>query len=289
MSISKYKALLTVVDMGALSKAAEKLGYTQSGLTHMMNAIESEFGFSVLQRGHYGIKLTPAGERIISKVRQLVMCEESLENELEMVRSWGDSAIRIGAFSSMAGTWLPSIIEKFNREFPDVIVQIQTGTVDELYGGLDDGKYDMCFGTKNSRYDFKWYPLDNDRFYAILPKDYPEDSDVFRITHFNGTKFLMPGLGFDDDISAVFSQNNVRPFVTPTYVDDPAIISMVEHGLGISMLSELIITGRSEGIKALPIVPEVSRTLALAIKHDKVMTLPMKRLVAITKEFAKVK
>ena len=289
MSISKYKALLTVVDMGALSKAAEKLGYTQSGLTHMMNNIESEFGFSVLQRGHYGIKLTPAGERIISKVRQLVMCEESLENELEMVRSWGDSAIRIGAFSSMAGTWLPSIIEKFNREFPDVIVQIQTGTVDELYGGLDDGKYDMCFGTKNSRYDFKWYPLDNDRFYAILPKDYPEDSDVFRITHFNGTKFLMPGLGFDDDISAVFSQNNVRPFVTPTYVDDPAIISMVEHGLGISMLSELIITGRSEGIKALPIVPEVSRTLALAIKHDKVMTLPMKRLVAITKEFAKVK
>lgn len=275
--------------MGALSKAAEKLGYTQSGLTHMMNNIESEFGFSVLQRGHYGIKLTPAGERIISKVRQLVMCEESLENELEMVRSWGDSAIRIGAFSSMAGTWLPSIIEKFNREFPDVIVQIQTGTVDELYGGLDDGKYDMCFGTKNSRYDFKWYPLDNDRFYAILPKDYPEDSDVFRITHFNGTKFLMPGLGFDDDISAVFSQNNVRPFVTPTYVDDPAIISMVEHGLGISMLSELIITGRSEGIKALPIVPEVSRTLALAIKHDKVMTLPMKRLVAITKEFAKVK
>ena len=289
MSISKYKALLTVVDMGALSKAAEKLGYTQSGLTHMMNNIESEFGFSVLQRGHYGIKLTPAGERIISKVRQLVMCEESLENELEMVRSWGDSAIRIGAFSSMAGTWLPSIIEKFNREFPDVIVQIQTGTVDELYGGLDDGKYDMCFGTKNSRYDFKWYPLDNDRFYAILPKDYPEDSDVFRITHFNGTKFLMPGLGFDDDISAVFSQNNVRPFVTPTYVDDPAIISMVEHGLGISMLSELIITGRSEGIKALPIVPEVSRTLALAIKPDKVMTLPMKRLVAITKEFAKVK
>ena len=289
MSISKYKALLTVVDMGALSKAAEKLGYTQSGLTHMMNAIESEFGFSVLQRGHYGIKLTPSGERIISKVRQLVMCEESLENELEMVRSWGDNAIRIGAFSSMAGTWLPSIIEKFNREFPDVIVQIQTGTVDELYGGLDDGKYDMCFGTKNSRYDFKWYPLDNDRFYAILPRDYPEDGDVFRITHFNGTKFLMPGLGFDDDISAVFSQNNVRPFVTPTYVDDPAIISMVEHGLGISMLSELIITGRSEGIKALPIVPEVSRTLALAIKPDKVMTLPMKRLVAITKEFAKVK
>ena len=287
--MSKYKALLTAVDMGSLSGAAQKLGYTQSGLTHMMNALEDEFGFSILQRGYYGIKLTPAGERIIRSVRQLVMCEEALENEVELVKSYGDNVLRIGAFSSMAGTWLPSIVEKFNAEFPDITVNIQTGTVAELYGGLNEGRFDVCFGTRNSKYDFKWFPLEKDRFYAILQKDYPTNGDDFKISQFNGTKFLMPGLGFDDDISAVFADNNVRPFVTPTYVDDPAIISMVEHGLGISMLSELIIAGRTEGVKVLPIVPEVSRTLALSMKQDKVMTLPLKRLVAITKEFAKSK
>ena len=289
MNISKYKALLTAVDVGSLSSAAQKLGYTQSGLTHMMNAIEDEFGFSILQRGYYGIKLTPAGERIIPKIRQLVMCEDALENEIQLVKSYGDNVLRIGAFSSMAGSWLPGIVERFNQEFPDVTVNIQTGTVAELYGGLDEGRYDICFGTKNAKYDFKWVSLENDRFYAILPKDYPTSGDEFRISHFNGTKFLMPGLGFDDDISAVFSDNNVRPFVTPTYVDDPAIISMVEHGLGISMLSELIIKGRVDAVKVLPIVPEVSRTLALAMKPDQVLTLPLKRLVAITKEFAKSK
>ena len=275
--------------MGSLSGAAAKLGYTQSGLTHMMNALEDEFGFSILQRGYYGIKLTPAGERIIPAVRQLVMCEETLENEIELVKSYGDNVLRIGAFSSMAGTWLPFIVEKFNREFPDITVNIQTGTVTELYGGLSEGRYDICFGTKNAKYDFKWFPLEKDRFYAILPKDYPTDEDEFDVKRFNGTKFLMPGLGFDDDISAVFSENNVRPFVTPTYVDDPAIISMVEHGLGISMLSELIIANRAEGVRVLPIVPEVSRTLALAVQPDKVLSLPLKRLVAITKEFAKTK
>jgi DNA-binding transcriptional LysR family regulator len=289
MNISKYKALLTAVDMGSLSGAAQKLGYTQSGLTHMMNALEDEFGFSVLQRGYYGIKLTPAGERIIPMIRQLVMCEDALETEVELVKSYGDNVLRIGAFSSMAGTWLPGIVERFNKEFPEITVNIQTGTVAELYGGLDEGRYDVCFGTKNSKYDFKWVSLEKDRFYAILPKDYPSDSDEFHISRFNGTKFLMPGLGFDDDISAVFSESNVKPFVTPTYVDDPAIISMVEHGLGISMLSELIISGRTESVKVLPIVPEVSRTLALSTKHDKVMTLPLKRLIAITKEFSKTK
>ncbi len=287
MNISKYKALLTAVDMGSLSSAAQKLGYTQSGLTHMMNALEDEFGFSILQRGYYGIKLTPAGERIIPKIRQLVTCEEALETEVELVKSYGEDVIRIGAFSSMAGTWLPGIVEKFNKEFPEITVNIQTGTVAELYGGLEEGRYDICFGTKNSKYDFKWTALEDDRFYAILQKDYPISAESFDIAMFNGTKFLMPGLGFDDDISAVFEHNNVKPFVTPTYVDDPAIISMVEHGLGISMLSELIIKNRSESVKVLPIVPEVSRTLAVATKSDRVMTLPLKRLISITKEFAR--
>ena len=286
MSISKYKVLLTAVDMGSFSAAAQKLGYTQSGLTHMMNALEDELGIAILQRGYYGIKLTPGGERLMPIIRQLVTCEDALVNEVELVRSYGDNVIRIGAFSSMAGTWLPIIVQRFNDEFPDVTVNIQTGTVAELYGGLEEGRFDVVFGSRNAKYDLKWIPLYLDRFYAILPNDYPV-SNEFPISGFNGTKFLMPGLGFDDDISAVFTKNNVRPFVTPTYVDDPAIISMVEHGLGISMLSQLILVGRQSSVKTLPIEPEVSRTLALATKQDKLLTVPLKRFVAITKEFAK--
>ena len=160
------------------------------------------------------------------------------------------------------------------------------GAVDELFGGLDENRFDICFGSRNNKYNFKWINLGEDPFYAILPKDYPVDGE-FPIKGFNGTKFLMPGLGFDDDISAVFSENGVKPFVTPTYVDDPAIIAMVEHSLGISMLSQLILYNRQTSVKILPIVPRVSRVLALAVAEDKVLTLPLKRLIATAKEFAK--
>ena len=78
MNISKYKVLLAAVDMGSFSAAASSLGYTQSGMTHMMNALEEEIGFPLLQRGYYGIKLTPLGERIIPRIRELVNCEEAL-------------------------------------------------------------------------------------------------------------------------------------------------------------------------------------------------------------------
>ena len=287
MNVSKYKVLLTAVDLGSFSAAAQKLGYTQSGLTHMMNALEDEIGFPILSRGHYGVKLTPAGERIIPHVRELVACEDSLQNEIEILKSYGDNIIRIGAFSSMAQTVVPEIVEHFSKEFPEVVVNIQTGAVSDIYGGLDEGKYDVCYGSKNSKYDFKWIPLFRDRFYAILPMTYPSTTQNFEISGFNGTKFLMPGLGFDDDICAVFEEYNVHPFVTQTYVDAPAIISMVEHNLGISMLSELILSENHGNIKRIPVVPEIARELCAAYKRDKVLTLPMRRLIAITKEFSK--
>lgn len=287
MNISKYKALLTAVDLGSFSAAAEKLGYTQSGLTHMMNALEDELGLSILQRGYFGVKLTPAGEKIIPTIRRLVTCEDALFNEIALVKSYGEGVLKIGAYSSMAGAWLPTIVERFNKEFPDITVNIQTGTVTDLYGGLSEDRYDICFGSKNPKYDFKWISLLSDRFFAVLPKDYPTEGGEFPVRGFNGTKFLMPGLGFDDDISAVFSENGVKPFVTPTFVDDPAIISMVEHGLGISMLSELILTGRQDEVVLAPVVPSVSRTLALAVRPDKVLSLPLKRLISISREFVK--
>ena len=287
MNISKYKALLAAVDMGSFSAAANKLGYTQSGLTHMMNALEDELGFSILQRGYWGVKLTSGGERIIPRIRELVNCEDALMNEIELVKSYGDNVIRVGAFSSLAGSILPAIVERFNAEFPTVTLNIQTGTVAELYGGLRDEKFDICYGTKNNKYDFKWTSLMSDRYYAILPKEYPLSSDNFPIQQFNGTKFLMPGLGYDDDIGQVFNEYKVHPFVTPTYVDDPAILSMVEHNLGISMLSALTIADRHDAVRIVPISPFISRNICVAVKGDKALTPPMKRLIAITKEVAR--
>ena len=286
MNVSKYKALLAAVDMGSFSAAANSLGYTQSGMTHMMNSLEDEIGFPILQRGYFGVKLTPEGEKIIQRIRDLVACEEALYNEIKIVKSYGDNIIKIGAYSSMAEHWLPSIVEQFSKLCPDVTVYIQTGTVEELFAGLESGRFDMIYGTKNAKFEIKWIPLADDRFYAVLPKDYPlEVQGVFRLAGFNGTKFLMPGLGFDDDISRVFSENAIKPFVTQTYVDDPAIISMVEHGQGISMLSELILSGRKGSAKFVPIVPEVSRGLGIAFRMDYTLTSAAKKFVSVTKDF----
>ena len=63
MDTKKIRALLTALDTGSLTAAAEELGYTQSGLTHMMNSLEDELGVKLLVRSKGGVRLSPAVRR----------------------------------------------------------------------------------------------------------------------------------------------------------------------------------------------------------------------------------
>ena len=64
MDSKKVHALLLAVERGSLTSAAAELGYTQSGLTHMMNALEEEVGLNLLVRSKNGVCLSPAGQAL---------------------------------------------------------------------------------------------------------------------------------------------------------------------------------------------------------------------------------
>ena len=65
MDTEKCKVLLRAVDTGSFTAAAEELGYTPSGVTHMMNALEEDLGIVLLRRSRSGVTLTEAGKELI--------------------------------------------------------------------------------------------------------------------------------------------------------------------------------------------------------------------------------
>ena len=79
MDTKKLEALVASVELGSFTRAAEQLGYTQSGLTHMMNSLEKDIGFTVLVRGRSGVQLTPAGQRIFPLVQDCLAGSAALE------------------------------------------------------------------------------------------------------------------------------------------------------------------------------------------------------------------
>lgn len=87
MDTKKLEALAAAVEYGSFTRAAENLGYTQSGLTHMMNSLEKDIGFPVLLRGRQGVRLTPAGERIFPLIRNLLDADEALGREIGRINT----------------------------------------------------------------------------------------------------------------------------------------------------------------------------------------------------------
>ena len=129
----KYLAFVKTAEKGSFTRAAEVLGYTQSGLTHMMNSLERDIGFPVLLRGRAGVRLTPAGERIYPLVRQVLSASQALDREITLSNSHKEDTIRVAAYSSIAMHWLPEVIQQFRRVHPELTVDIQMGSADELY------------------------------------------------------------------------------------------------------------------------------------------------------------
>ena len=72
MDIKKIRAMLVAAECGSLSSAAEKLGYTQSGLTHMMNSLESELGVNLLIRSKTGVQLSEEAKALLPYMQSLL-------------------------------------------------------------------------------------------------------------------------------------------------------------------------------------------------------------------------
>ena len=102
MDSKKLEILMTAADLGSFTKASEVVGYTQSGLTHMMDALEREVGFPLLQRSHSGIRLSEQGMLLMPAIREFLQANANLENQIHAIAQKKNEVIRIAAYSSIA-------------------------------------------------------------------------------------------------------------------------------------------------------------------------------------------
>ena len=77
MNTEKLDLFVKIVEIGNLTRAAEVMGYTQSGATHIINSLEKELGVRLLERGRSGSKLTDEGARLFELAKEVVHWESS--------------------------------------------------------------------------------------------------------------------------------------------------------------------------------------------------------------------
>ena len=273
MDTKKVSALLTALHRGSLSAAAEELGYTQSGLTHMMNSLEDELGLTLLVRNKAGVQISSFGQELLADMETLVNAADKLEQDAAALHDRTFKNIRIGSYSSVARNWLPAILSEYKYSSPETGTFLSMQSISEAYSAVKNGTLDCAIVSyqPDLMAGLVWMPLRDDELVAILPGTYSVEDGPFPVSYFCGMEFLMPSGGFDMDILPIFQ--NIPPKQAPdfryTNMDDATIISMVAHGLGVSILSRLIMQDSKDHPAVVSLDPPAYRKLGIIVKEKR--------------------
>lgn len=266
MSLSKYEIFYRTVESGSLTGAAEALGITQSAVSHAIASLESELGFALLRRGRKGLFLTSEGERLYPDIRELVETHERLRKSSEDLLELKSGTVRVGTFTSVAVNWIPGIIKSFSEDYPGVDFRLLSGDYNDVENWIRSGSADVAFVSLPPEPDCVYIKLKQDNLLAVLPKGHPlSHLDRCPITSFQGEPFLSLLEQSDGDARRTLEAAGVTPDIRLCSKDDYSIIAMIENGMGVSIMPELLLRGRDSGVVTKPLDPAASRTIALAI------------------------
>ena len=113
----KYRAFIQVVESGSITKAARVLGYSQPGISYMIDSLEKEMGFPLLIRSKDKVQPTKDGARVLYHCKQIVNSEDDLKETVRAINGLMDGTIFIASQNSMMVNIVPQIISRFSRSF----------------------------------------------------------------------------------------------------------------------------------------------------------------------------
>ena len=265
------------------------MSYTPSGVSQLVSALEADLGIPLLRRTNKGVSVTAEGGRLIPAVREFLNNEDNIYQLAADTKGLLIGSVTIAAYSSMATHWLPEIISRFQHDYPHVKITLLEGC-SELNRLLDEKTADLAFMSYREPLPYDWIPLSEDRMLAALPKDHPcagLESYPFELCR--NEKLILAGFGHDDDVMPLFEEFGIEPDIRFSTVESYSALKMVEQGLGISILNELITRNWPCEVVKIPISPPRSITLGMALINYRHASPAVRRFVKYAEEIIKSK
>jgi DNA-binding transcriptional LysR family regulator len=280
VSIPKYEAFLKAVEHGSFTQAAQLLGYTQSGVSHMIHDLETEWGVTLLERDRSGVRVTSDGLKLLPFAQRVCEAQRNLLSEVDELHDLRSGLIRIGTFSSVATHWLPNMIKTFRAEYPNIEFELLLGDYTEIEVWIAQGRVDCGFVTFPVRAGLDVIFLEDDPLLAILPEGHPlAGAPRFPLKGLEGEPFMLLEKGGKAEISEIFERHRLKPDIKFVTWDDYAIMAMVENGLGISILPQLILTRVPYRIVKRELEVPACRRIGMALRDRKTAPLAVKRFL----------
>lgn len=291
IEIRHFQLIKMISEAGSMTKASEKLFLTQPTLSHQLKEIESKLGVRLFLRVNKKLILTEEGKKIIEAAHEILPRLAQIENDIKGIRN-KVKRLRLTTQCYTCYHWLPSIMKKFQSEFPITEIDIVTEAMNDPVEYLLKGEIDVAI-TNNLKMQpgIKFEKLFDDEQVALVPAKHPLSSRPFlRPADFRGESLII----YKEDITKdFFAQQVLIPRditigrVTKMQLTE-ARVELVKAGMGLTVLSRWLVKPfirDTSSIKLIPIGKNgFYRTWYTATLHTNQADASLKQFVAFLRD-----
>lgn len=278
--MNRYFALQKIVELGSFTKAAEALGYTQSAMSQMIASLEDELSIKLLIRSRVGTRLTLEGAELYPSIERLVCQYMAVQEKANEIKGLETGVVRMGTLASISAHWLPGLLKEFQREYPGVEFVIHQGDYTSIQEWIKSGIVDFGFVNPRAVSGIETVELKDGAMLAVLPENHPLAAlREIPLALLAAEPFILLEEGHYYEPLEAFRKVGVAPNIRYTIHDDYAIMTMVEAGLGISILAELILHRTHYRLALRPTQPPISRTIAIGYKDRGSLSMAARRFI----------
>jgi DNA-binding transcriptional LysR family regulator len=280
MKHSKYEVLLKAVEYKSLSKTADYCHYSQSAVSQIIQALECELGITLLSRNHSGVNLTEDGKELLPYIRTLSNSYIELGAQAASIAGVKKGLLRIGTFSSASCHLLAPMLKDFKKFYPGIRVELYQGCCQDIENWIKEGTVDFGFVDLPTFREFKVFPIIQDEMLALLPARHPYvKATTVPLKLFAQEPVIFLDEGNKKEVRDMFRKHHVQPRIEYVSADQHTVMSMVEHGLGISMLSSLVMRKTKYDIVAKRTEPNFHRKIGVAVKNARHTSIAVSRFL----------
>lgn len=278
--MNRYITFQKIVELGSFTKAAEALGYTQSAVSQMIASLEDELNIQLLYRSRVGIRLTPEGEDLYPYIRGTVLQYQAMLGKANEIKGLDTGLVRIGTISSISCHWLPRLIKEFGEQYPKVQFVLHQGDYTTIPEWVRTGEADFGFVNPDAVQGMYTQFLKEGELRAVLPVEHPLAAQSWvELGQLAEEPFLLLEEGALSEPLEAFRQMGLEPNIRLRVHDDYSILSMIESGLGVSILPELVLQKINYQVAIRPLKPGVTRKIGLVIKDKNSLPIAAKYFI----------
>lgn len=188
--------------------------------------------------------------------------------------------VRMGTLASISAHWLPNLLKEFQELYPGVDFVIHQGDYTSIYEWIKTGAVDFGFINPKAVTGIETIAFKEGAMLAVLPENHPLGRyDVIPLELLAEEPFILLEEGHYYEPLEAFQSMGISLNIRYTIHDDYAIMTMVEAGLGVSILAELVLHRTNYKIRLCATDPPVSRTIAIGYKDKSYLPVACKMFI----------